>query len=96
MSGFEERFIINKIRTKASNKQERKTVLKTQNLRYICLEPGHVIKFCGLGYVCKKCGKKHHVSFRSYDPRSPLNSQKTHQNDSTLNNFSTSQNNVLF
>ena len=81
---------------KVMNKQERKTVLKTQNLRYICLEPGHVIKFCGLGYVCKKCGKKHYVSLCSYDLRSPLNIQQTHQNDSTLNNFSTSQNNVLF
>ena len=81
---------------KVTNKQERKTVLKTQNLRYICLEPGHLIKFCGLGYVCKKCGKKHHVSLCSYDLRSPLNSQQTRQNDSTLDNFSTSQNNVLF
>ena len=81
---------------KVTNKQERKTVLKTQNLRYICLEPGHLIKFCGLGYVCKKCGKKHYVSLCSYDLRSPLNSQQSRQNDSTLNNFSTSQNNVLF
>ena len=79
---------------KVTNKQERKTVLKTKNLCYICLEPGHIAKFCSLGYVCKKCDKKHHVSICSYDP-SPLNNQQTHQNDSTLNNFSSNQNNVL-
>ena len=29
---------------KVTNKQERKTVLKTKNLCYICSEPGHVAK----------------------------------------------------
>ena len=79
---------------KVTNKQER-TALKTKNLWYICLEPGYVAKFCSSGYVCKKCHKKHHVSICSHDPRSHLNSQQTHQNDSTLNNFSSNQNNVL-
>ena len=68
---------------KVTNKQERKTVLKTKNLCYICLEPGHVAKFCSSGYVYKKFYEKHHVSICSYDPCSPLNSQQTHQNDST-------------
>ena len=80
---------------KVTNKLERKTVLKTKNLRYICSEPGHVTKFCGLGYVCKKCGKNTHVSLCSYNPPSPLNSQQTHQDNSTLNNFSSNQSNVL-
>ena len=69
---------------KVTNKQERKTVSKTKNLCYICLEPRHVAKFCSSGYVCKRCNKKHHVSICNYNPRSPLNSQpkltKTHQN----------------
>ena len=69
--------------------------MKTKNLYYICLEPGHIAKFCSSGYVCKRCDKKHHVSICSYDPRSPLNSQQTHQNDSTLSNFSSNQNNIL-
>ena len=43
------------------NKHERKTVLKTKKLCYICLEPGHVVKICSLDYVCKKYDKKHHV-----------------------------------
>ena len=80
---------------KVTNKQERKTVLKSKNLCYICLESGHIAKFCSSGYVCKKCDKKHHVSICSYDPRSPLNSQQTHQNDATLINFSNNQNNLL-
>ena len=82
-------------RLTVTDKQERKTVLKTKNLHYICLEPGHIAKFCSLGYVCKKCDKKHHVSICSHDASSPLNSQETHQNDSTLNNFYSNQNNVL-
>ena len=80
---------------KKTNKQERKIALKTKNLWYICLEPEYIAKFCSSGYVCKKCHKKHHVSICSHDPRSHLNSQQTHQNDSTLNNFSSNQNNVL-
>ena len=51
-------------------------------------------KFCSSGCVYKKCDKKH-VSICSYELRSPLNSRQTHQNDSTLNNFSSNQNNVL-
>ena len=78
---------------KVTNKQERKTVFKIKNLCYICLEPGHIPNVCSSDYVCKKCDKKHHVSIFSYDPRSPLNSQQTHQNDLTLNNFSSNQNN---
>ena len=53
---------------KVTNKQERKTVLKTKNLCYISLEPGHIAKFCSSGYVCKKCVKKHRVSICSHDP----------------------------
>ena len=39
---------------KVTNKQENKTVLKTKNLCYICLELGHVAKFCSLSYFCQK------------------------------------------
>ena len=73
---------------KCLDKQERKTVLKIKNLCYICLEPEHIAEFCSSGYVCKKFNKEHHASICSYDPRSPLNCQQTHQNDSTLINFS--------
>ena len=57
-----------RLKSKVTNKQERKTVLKTKNLCYICLEPGHIAKFCSSGYVCKKCVKKHRVSICSHDP----------------------------
>ena len=55
-------------RLKVTNKQERKTTLKTKNLCYICLEPRHVAKFCSSDYICKKCAKKHHVSICNYGP----------------------------
>ena len=43
---------------KVTNTQERKTVLKTNNLLYIYVELGHKPKFCSSSYVYKKCGKK--------------------------------------
>ena len=79
----------------SNEKARKKNSFETKNLCYICLEPGHVAKFCSSGYVCKKCDIKHRVSICSYDPNSPLNSQQTNQSNSTLNNFSSNQNNVL-
>ena len=40
----------------------RKQTLREKRLCFICLESGHVAKFCKASYQCKKCNGKHNIS----------------------------------
>ena len=77
---------------KVANIRQRKPILKTKTLCYICLDSGHVSKLCTSNYICKKCNSKHHISIWNFDKGFNLNKQ---QNGSTTSNFSNSQNNIL-
>ena len=77
---------------KVTNIGQRKSILKTKNLCYICLDSRHVAKQCTLNYICKKCNSKHHISICNFEKGFNLNKQ---QNGSTTSNFSNRQNSIL-
>ena len=46
---------------KVANPNIRKQILREKRLCFICLESGHVAKFCKASYQCKKCNGKYNI-----------------------------------
>ena len=53
-----------------TNARSRMEILRKDGKCFVCLEPGHISRYCNLEYKCNKCDKRHHISICDIDSRS--------------------------
>ena len=61
----------------AANVPARISLLRKQPRCFICLRSRHISRKCSSSYICRKCGKKHHISICNTVPTEEENKQTT-------------------